>query len=149
MFNINLRLINSIDKSLIKGLLSATSNISIIACRNTAVRIGFDPFIEHSIEMIALCTHSKDLHIQQKILNNNETLYIIDVCNENSIKYQHEPLKLSILDGPDAPKLWLVKTSYGIFAIGFQLYIGGKQTGDIISIEQKFFQTLIEDINLL
>ncbi|CAF2856082.1 unnamed protein product [Rotaria sp. Silwood2] len=93
--------------------------------------------------------YSKDLHIQQKILNNNETLYIIDVCNENSIKYQHEPLKLSILDGPDAPKLWLVKTSYGIFAIGFQLYIGGKQTGDIISIEQKFFQTLIEDINLL
>ncbi|CAF5171813.1 unnamed protein product, partial [Rotaria sp. Silwood1] len=32
----------------------APTNINIIACTNTGVRIGFDPFIEHSAEIIAL-----------------------------------------------------------------------------------------------
>ncbi|CAF1347595.1 unnamed protein product [Rotaria sordida] len=42
--------------------LYAPSNINIIACTNTIVRIGFDQFIEHSDEIIALYFHYKYLH---------------------------------------------------------------------------------------
>ncbi|CAF3702634.1 unnamed protein product [Rotaria sordida] len=42
--------------------LYAPSNINIIACTNTTLRIGFDQFIEHSDEIIALCFHYKYLH---------------------------------------------------------------------------------------
>jgi hypothetical protein len=35
----------------------APSNLYIIACTNTSVRIGFDPFIEHNAEIITLSVH--------------------------------------------------------------------------------------------
>ncbi|CAF3704714.1 unnamed protein product [Rotaria sp. Silwood1] len=103
---------------------------------------------------------SKDLRIQQRALNNNETSFTIDARDEkhfyiieiiivthDGIKHQYEPLKMPIPGEPDAPKLWLVKTSdssfivewsepksYGIPVIGFQLYIEGKQAGDTIAV---------------
>ncbi|CAF1293197.1 unnamed protein product [Rotaria sordida] len=103
---------------------------------------------------------SKDLRIQQRILNNDETSFTIDARDEkhfyiieiiivthDGIKYQYEQLKMPIPGEPDAPKLWLVKTSdssfviewsepksYGIPVIGFQLYIEGKQASDTIAV---------------
>ncbi|CAF1247085.1 unnamed protein product [Rotaria sordida] len=55
----------------------APSDINIIACTNAAVRIGFDPFMEHSAEIIALCVHcesisSSNTHIKEIILDSTE-----------------------------------------------------------------------------
>ncbi|CAF3616975.1 unnamed protein product [Adineta steineri] len=104
---------------------------------------------------------SKDSYIQQKLFKSNETSFTIDVCDEkefyiieiiivtnDDIKYQYEQLKMPIPGEPDAPKLWLLKTSdsnfvvewsepksYGIPIIGFQLYIEGKKAGDMVEVD--------------
>lgn len=62
-------------------------------------------------------------------------------------KHQYEPLTMPIPGEPDAPKLWLVKTSnssftvewsepksYGIPVIGFQLYIAGEKAGEMAQV---------------
>ena len=118
---------------------------------------------------------SKDLRVQQKNFTKNETaftisnylsfpfrsefcfsdatdekyFYIIELIlvTNDGTKYQYEPLKMPIPGEPDAPKLWLVKTSdssfvvewsepksYGIPVIGFQLYIAGEKAGDIVKL---------------
>jgi hypothetical protein len=103
---------------------------------------------------------SKDLHTQQKTIPSNETLSTIDLCDEkhhyvidliivtnDGNRYQYEQLAIPIPGEPDVPKLWLVKTSdtsftvewsepksYGIPVIGYQLYIAGKKSGDIIEV---------------
>ena len=51
----------------------APSKLFIIACTNTSVRIGFDPFIEHSAEIITLRVHcqpiSSGIHTREIILD--------------------------------------------------------------------------------
>lgn len=51
----------------------APSNLNIIACTNTAVRIGFDPFIEHHAEIITLRIHcesiSSKIHTKEIMLD--------------------------------------------------------------------------------
>lgn len=62
-------------------------------------------------------------------------------------KRSYEQLRMPIPGEPDAPKLWLVKTSetsfvvewsepksYGIPVIGFQLFIEGKKAGEMIAM---------------
>ncbi|CAF5131270.1 unnamed protein product, partial [Rotaria magnacalcarata] len=71
---------------------------------------------------------------------------IIIVTDDNH-RLSYEELTIPIPGEPDAPNLWLVKTSdtsftvewsepklYGIPVIGFQLYIEGKKNGDIIQV---------------
>ncbi|CAF4544485.1 unnamed protein product, partial [Rotaria sp. Silwood1] len=103
---------------------------------------------------------SKDLSIQHKIVAANETSFTIDSCDEkyhyvieiiivtnDRNRLQYEPLTIPIPGEPDAPNLWLVKTSdtnfvvewsepksYGIPIIGYQLFIEGKKKGDIIQV---------------
>ncbi|CAF0920401.1 unnamed protein product [Adineta ricciae] len=103
---------------------------------------------------------SKDQRVQKKTFKSTETSFTIDVCDEKEFyiieiilvttdgtKYFYEQLKMPIPGEPDAPKLWLVKTSdssfavewsepksYGIPVIGFQLYIEGKKTDNIAEV---------------
>ncbi|CAM4854988.1 unnamed protein product [Rotaria socialis] len=103
---------------------------------------------------------SKDLYIQQKIVKNDETSSTIDALDEKHLysigifivtndnhRLSYEELTIPIPGEPDAPNLWLVKTSdtsfivewsepklYGIPVIGFQLYIEGKKKDDIIQV---------------
>lgn len=75
--------------------------------------------------------------------------YIIEIIlvTTDGTKHFYEQLKMPIPGEPDAPKLWLVKTSdsnfavewsepksYGIPVIGFQLYIEGKKAGNIAEV---------------
>ncbi len=68
----------------------------------------------------------------------------------NGERYQFEQLTMPIPGQPDAPELWLVKRSdtsftvewsepksYGIPVIGFQLFITGKKSGDIIEVNSR------------
>ncbi|UJR13408.1 hypothetical protein I4U23_000423 [Adineta vaga] len=103
---------------------------------------------------------SKDLRIQQKTFKPTETSFTIDVSDEkefyiieiilmtnDNIKHYYKQLKMPIPGEPDAPKLWLVKTSetsfavewsepksYGIPVMGFQLYIEGKKAGNMAEV---------------
>lgn len=73
--------------------------------------------------------------------------YIIDIIivTNNGTREKYQTLTIPTPGAPDAPRLWLVKTSdtsfivewsepktYGIPIIGYQLYIEGKKYGDII-----------------
>lgn len=75
--------------------------------------------------------------------------YIIEIIivTNDGTKHQYEPLTMPIPGEPDAPKLWLVKTSnssftvewseprsYGIPVIGFQLYIAGEKAGEMAQV---------------
>ncbi|CAF2333699.1 unnamed protein product [Rotaria sp. Silwood2] len=103
---------------------------------------------------------SKDLSTQHKIVAANETSSTIDSCDEkyyyvieiiivtnDQNRLQYEPLTIPIPGEPDAPNLWLVKTSdtsfvvewsepksYGMPIIGYQLFIEGKKKGDVIQV---------------
>ncbi|CAF0883109.1 unnamed protein product [Adineta steineri] len=109
---------------------------------------------------------SKDLRIQEKIVPSNETsctiesadekhyyvINIIIVTNEGK-RQEYIPLAIPVPGAPDAPKLWLVKTSntsftvewsepksYGIPVIGYQLFIAGKKSGDMMAVNLRRFE---------
>ncbi|UJR33951.1 hypothetical protein I4U23_021369 [Adineta vaga] len=106
---------------------------------------------------------SKDLRIQEKTIACNETSATIEPCDEKHFyvidliivtndgnRHQYEQLTVPIPGIPDAPKVWLVKTtdtgftiewsepkSYGIQIIGYQIYIEGKKSGDVIETNSR------------
>ena len=75
--------------------------------------------------------------------------YVIEIIivTNSGERQEYEKLTIPIPGEPDAPKLWLVKTtdtsftiewsepkSYGIPVIGFQLFIAGRRAGGMIAV---------------
>ncbi|CAF0725940.1 unnamed protein product [Rotaria sordida] len=142
------------------------SNENTIRQQNNAQSLGqiniqWEVSDSKNISHFILQWHSsKDLQIQHKIIPANETSFTIDSCDEKHYyvieiiivtndrnRFQYEPLRIPIPGEPDAPNLWLVKTSdtnfivewsepksYGIPIIGYQLFIEGKKKGDVIQV---------------